>query len=134
IIATVFSDHFCNAVFPSSFVSVFLIKIVGILGIVLITLINATGARVGAKVANIFFILNVTALASIATIGIIASSSGQGEGIGKSSYGWFGTNKTAEGTQAWAQIGNLVTALFGALFCYGGWETVNPFGPSSIIV
>lgn len=129
IITGVFAQYFCRAMLGFADPPYLLIKIVGLAGLWLMTAVNCLGARTGANVANAFFLLKLCALSSIIFVGfgswilsrrnetpIImpqAVFSAQGE-----EESWF--NK----------VDNTVTAIFGALFCYGGWETVSFNHPS----
>ena len=93
--------------------------------ICLITTVNCLGATSGAKAANIFLVLKMSALCCIIIIGAGAWLGGSGEGVPKSETGWFGLPPESEELPLWQWIGNFVTAIFGAVFCYGGWETVG---------
>jgi L-type amino acid transporter 6 len=124
IIAMVFSDHFCRALLPATWSSLPLSKLVALLGLAFITFINCLGARTGALTANGFLVLKLFAVFSIALIGIGFATTGKSEGPSSSGYGWFGKDPQFDSWTTWAFIGNYVAALFGALFCYGGWETV----------
>ena len=122
VISTVFANHLCHVFLPGTAISPWMIKLVAILGIGAITMVNCAGAKTGVKAATVFFVLKVTAVFSVALFGIGASLLGYGEGV-KSSHGWFDSNDV-ETVGLWARVGNTVTALFGALYCYGGWEAV----------
>jgi L-type amino acid transporter 6 len=124
MIAIVFSDHFCRALLPGKWSSLLLSKLVALLGLAFITLINCLGARTGVLVANGFLVLKLFAVFSIALVGIGFATTGKGEGPSSSGHGWFGKDPRFDSWTTWAFVGNYVMALFGALFCYGGWETV----------
>ena len=59
MIAMIFSDHFSRAIFPATWSSLFLSKLVALLGLTLITFINCLGVRTGALVANGFLVLKL---------------------------------------------------------------------------
>jgi amino acid transporter len=124
MIAMVFSDHFCHAIFPATWSYLLLSKLVALLGLAFITFINCLGARTGALVANGFLVLKLFAVFSIAFTGIGFAITGKNEGPSSSGHGWFGKDSQFDSWTTWVFVGNYVTALFGALFCYGGWETV----------
>ena len=124
MIAMVFSDHFCLAIFPETWSHLLLSKLVALLGLAFITCINCLGARTGAVAANGFLVLKLFAVFSIAFTGIGFAVTGKSEGPSSSDHGWFGKDSQFDSWTIWVFVGNYVTALFGALFSYGGWETV----------
>jgi L-type amino acid transporter 6 len=124
MIAMVFSDHFCHVIFPATWSYPLLSKLVALLGLAFITFINCLGARTGAVAANGFLVLKLFAVFSIAFTGIGFAITGKSEGPSSSGHGWFGKDPQFDSWTIWVFVGNYVTALFGALFCYGGWETV----------
>jgi L-type amino acid transporter 6 len=124
MIATVFSEHVCNAFLPSHSASVWVVKPVAVGGLWVITVVNCLGARTGALVANCFLILKFFLLSSIVFIGLAVAIKGTGNGVPRSSGGWFGDDAGSGKGSLWLMVGGYVTALYGALFCYGGWETV----------
>ncbi|KAN0070612.1 Amino acid permease domain containing protein [Elaphomyces granulatus] len=125
VISTVFANHFCHIfVHPRTVISPWLIKLVAIIGIAAITAVNCAGAKTGVKAANVFFVLKLTAVFSVALFGIGASLLGYGEGMRIGGHRWF-DGDYVEPVGLWTQVGNTVTALFGALYCYGGWEAIG---------
>ena len=50
--------------------------------------------------------------------------SGEAEGPSSTHLGWVGHDTEFDGWSVWKLFGNYVTALFGSLFAYGGWEAV----------
>lgn len=89
-----------------------------------VTFINCLGTASGAKAANVFLVLKVSALCSIIALGLVAWVGGRGDGVPASpGSGWFGEPPLENPREA-VSVGGLVTATFGAVFCYGGWETV----------
>lgn len=95
----------------------------GCIGVV--TLINCHGASSGAKAANVFLVLKLSALCSIVVLGLATWVGGGGDGVPASGEegGWFGAPPAERPGEA-LSVGGFVTATFGAVFCYGGWETV----------
>lgn len=120
IIATIFAEHLSRAIFPEAWVSIWLDKLVALVGLALITALNCVGTNTGASAANAFLVLKLSALFSIVLIGFVA-------GATKDSAESTEPSQVVEpdDVQVWNIIGEYVTALFGALFCYGGWETVS---------
>lgn len=91
-----------------------------------LTVVNCLGATSGAKAANMFLMLKLSALGSIILMGLFALVTGwRADGVPASETGWFGWSEEDREKQAWQLLGEFVTATFGAVFCYGGWETVR---------
>ncbi|ORY71245.1 large neutral amino acids transporter small subunit 1 [Pseudomassariella vexata] len=125
VISTIFAQYLMQAVWPSEPAAPWLLKCVAVGCIVTLTLVNCMGATAGAKVANVFLLLKLSALGAIVLLGLIVYTAGYGEGVPASDSGWFGAQPEQPEWDAWQWMGNFGTALFGALFCYGGWETVG---------
>lgn len=123
IIATIFADYLIHA-FVGETEPRWVLKAVAVLCIAAVTFVNCLGTTAGAKAANFFLILKLTALSSIVVLGGLVWLFGYGAGVPSSETGWFGSTPRDD-VSTWVAIGNFVTALFGALFCYGGWETVR---------
>jgi solute carrier family 7 (L-type amino acid transporter), member 6 len=126
IIATIFADYLTNAFVSQPVESLWILKLVAVGCIGMITCINCLGSTAGAKVANLFLVLKLGALGSIIAIGGIVWFFGYGEGVQASEDGWFGWTRDQADTALWDKLSSTTTALFGALFCYGGWESVSP--------
>jgi len=122
-IATILANYLATAVSPVDTAPLLLSKLIGVIAIAVIAGLNCAGTKAGPKVANAFLILKLLLVTSIVTIGMIACWK-NGKGVPSSESGWFGTVGSTEPT-TWTRFGSLVTALFGALFCYGGWESVT---------
>jgi solute carrier family 7 (L-type amino acid transporter), member 6 len=125
MIAMVFSEHFCRAMLPAAWVSLSLSKLVALFGLALITYVNCLGARTGALIANGFLILKLFAVFSIASLGLALVTRGGYEGPSLGSSGWFGEDVTLGERSTWMMLGDYVRAIYGVLFCYGGWEMVS---------
>ena len=90
-----------------------------------ITAVNCLGATSGARAANVFLMLKLSALGSIVLMGLFAMVTGwRADGVPASGTGWFGRSEGDTEKPPWQLVGDFVTATFGAVFCYGGWETV----------
>lgn len=97
-----------------------------------ITAVNCLGATSGAKAANVFLMLKLSALGSIILMGLFALVTGRrADGVPASGTGWFGQSEEDRETPLWQLLGDFVTATFGAVFCYGGWETVRSLTPDT---
>ncbi|KAI2623433.1 amino acid/polyamine transporter I [Xylaria nigripes] len=126
VISTIFADYILKALQPSDPIPPSSTKLVSIGCVVSLILINCLGATAGAKAANIFMFLKITALGSIIVIGLGTYLTGHGDGVPASKTGWFGWNPgTPNESGLWESLGSYSTALFAALFCYGGWENVG---------
>ncbi|KAK3944197.1 large neutral amino acids transporter small subunit 1 [Diplogelasinospora grovesii] len=124
IISTIFADYLLSSFLETH--SPLAVKGLALLCIVGITTVNCLGSTAGAKAANLFLVLKLAALGGVVVIGGVTWAWGYGEGVPLSDDGWFGI-PAEEDMVIWssAGLGNVATALFGALFCYGGWETVG---------
>jgi L-type amino acid transporter 6 len=109
-------------------------KAVALMAVWVITLLNCLGAYAGAHMAMGFLVLKISAIVSIIGTGMVIGLLGGGEGVGRSHLGWFGTEASSVvqsydgGGSVWAMFGEYVTALFAALWVYGGWEAVSSRG------
>ena len=127
IIAMVFAENLGIALNPDWTMPVWQMKVVAVVGVGLITFINCLGSMAGAKAAISFLALKLFAVFSIGIIGI-------GVGLGASNQDpqplptkWFteDPNPDRQNMRLWTAVGEYITAVYGALFCYGGWETVS---------
>ena len=129
IIAIVFSDYFCGAVFSTPLTSTWIGKTVAMLGLWIVTLVNCLGVKTGPKAANAFLVLKVFAVYSIIIIGVATISRGKAAAMNAEGFSWFQTESTSHyqenGSKAWFWLGEYVTAFYGALFCFAGWESVS---------
>lgn len=127
VIATIFADYLLKAIWPfDEPTSPLTMKLVGVGCVVILTFINCLGAIAGAKAANVFLLLKLTALGSIIILGFVVYLFGYGDGVPASEGGWFGWDPTTQpDLTTWQWLGDFCTALFGALFCYGGWESIG---------
>ncbi|KAI1827945.1 amino acid/polyamine transporter I [Xylaria intraflava] len=126
VISTIFADYLLKALQPSDPIPPFTTKIVAISCVISLILVNGLGATAGAKAANVFMVLKLTALGSIIATGLIVYFFGHGNGVPSSEAGWFGWDQGAPNdTSLWGSLGGFSTAVFAALFCYGGWENAS---------
>jgi amino acid transporter len=123
VIATVLGDYLSSTMSPSNQPITIISKVLGTLFIVIITFINCLGARTSRNVATGFLVFKLILAFSIISIGISFCFK-SGEGVPSSGLGWFGVTNPST-VSIWARLGNIVTAMLGALFCYGGWESVR---------
>ena len=125
MIAMIFAENMGSAIVPTSILPVWEVKTLAIIGIVLITFINCLGTIAGARVANAFLILKLLAIFSIACTGITMGVMGFQNHESKPQ--WFASDPDPrrQTMVAWAKAGEYITAIYGALFCYGGWESVS---------
>ena len=125
MIAMIFAENFISAAVPLGVLPVWEVKILAILGIAFITLINCLGTIAGARAANAFLILKLLAISSIAITGIFVGVTGRHSQEFKPE--WFASDPDPHRQTMlnWAKAGEYITAIYGALFCYGGWESVS---------
>ena len=125
MVAMVFSDHLGRAVFPEASISIWLSKLLAFLALTLIVFINCLGTRTGALVANGFLMIKLFAVFSIALLGAVFAFIGHYAAWKLPPEGWFAGSAGSADQSVWTVLGDYVTAIFGVLFCYGGWETVS---------
>ena len=127
IIAMVFAENVGMAFSPDWTMPVWQMKFGAVVGLGVITFVNCLGRMAGARIAIVFLALKLFAVFSIGIIGV-------GVGLGPRTQDpqwvatkWFAKdpNPDRQNTHLWAAAGEYVTAVYGALFCYGGWETVS---------
>ena len=125
MIAMIFAENFSSAIVPIGLLRAWEIKILAILGIMLVTFINCLGTIAGARVANAFLILKLIAISSIAITGVIVGVGGLRSH--EPERGWFANDPDPhrQTMVMWAQAGEYITAIYGALWCYSGWESVS---------
>ncbi|KAE8452143.1 hypothetical protein EG329_001610 [Mollisiaceae sp. DMI_Dod_QoI] len=124
IISGIFAEHLNSIILPETWRTEWLNKLVALLGAVVITVVNCWGTNTGASAANAFFLLKVVGLFSIVVIGLVIGVSGKGNDL----TAWIPdkvAQETDEPVALWVLVGEYTTAMFGALFTYGGWETAN---------
>lgn len=133
IIGTIFADYFTGALLPDLWSSIWINKFIAIIALWLITGLNCLGQHTGAHVANGFLVLKLFGLFSIVAIGLVMGVVGKSLGNDQANQSNWSNNRHApprsslqvSDTSLWQMIGQYVTALFSALFCYGGWEAVS---------
>ncbi|KAI8625147.1 amino acid/polyamine transporter I [Xylariaceae sp. FL1651] len=129
VIATIFAEYLLSTLWwPSSDGPIlpWATKIVALSCVATLTVINCVGTTAGAKAANVFLLLKLCALGSIILIGLATYVFGDGEGVPASEAGWFGWDRaTVTEPSIWESLGSFSTAVFAALFCYGGWENIG---------
>jgi amino acid transporter len=121
VIASIFASYVLGGAVASPLV----LKAVALLCVWAVTFVNCLGATAGANAANLFLVLKLCALGAIIVLGSVTWVLGYGDGVPSTESGWFGNSPDQGEIPAWTWMGNFATALFGALFCYGGWETVS---------
>ena len=125
MIAMIFADNLSSAAMPIGVLPGWGVKTLAILGLVWITVINCLGTIAGARAANVFLIWKLLAIFSIAVTGIVVGVTGLHPLEPKPE--WFANDPDPHRQTMldWAKAGEYITAVYGALFCYGGWESVS---------
>ncbi|MCJ1459612.1 Y+L amino acid transporter [Mycoblastus sanguinarius] len=125
MIAMIFAENLSVTALPAGLLSAWGVKTIAILGLILITFINCLGTMAGARAANAFLLLKLLAVFSIVATGIV---------VGVVRYyshelelEWFASDPDPrrQTMPNWTKAGEYITAIYGALFCYGGWESVS---------
>ena len=126
-IGIVFAENLAIAFASNGILPTWQLKMIAILAIFAITSINCLGSIAGARAANTFLLLKILAIFSIAAIGIGVSILRISHGSQQSGHEWFAEDPDPlrRNMGTWTKLGEYITAAFGALFCYGGWETVS---------
>jgi amino acid transporter len=116
--AIVFAENTVRGVAPEALADRVLVKGVAVVGLAAVLLVNCRGARTGARVGDWFMWMKVVIIVSIPCLGVVSL--------------WTVGRPPAkvgpvlpEVGDPWMFVGEYTTALFGALFCYGGWETAR---------
>ena len=127
VTAMIFAENLSASIASKDVISPWQIKVVAIAGLFLITLVNCSGRVAGARVANMFLFFKLLAISSIAVIGAVAGIMRSRQSSQPSEFEWFGKDPdlNRQAMPIWTRVGEYITAIYGALFCYGGWETVS---------
>ncbi|KAI9858091.1 MAG: Y+L amino acid transporter [Trichoglossum hirsutum] len=132
VISMIFAEHVVNVIIPGG--GLLVNKGMALVGVWGVTVVNCAGTHTGASVANGFLVMKLFAITSIVVIGAVVGLRGDGEGVGKNALGWFEVvdipkpsihRRGAEPDDLWTSFGGYVTAVFAALYCYGGWESIG---------
>jgi solute carrier family 7 (L-type amino acid transporter), member 6 len=121
MVALVFSEYLFKTLSPDHDVDVWVLKGTALLAITSITLLNFMGTHVGTSAANVFLVLKLFAIGTIAVAGVV-----------------FAINDFARGnvvapiaapdpgdSSLWARVGGFTDAILASLFAYGGCESVS---------
>jgi len=122
MVALVFSEYLFRAALPAQEVSAWVLKATALSAIILVTTLNCVSTSAGTSAANFFLFLKIFGLGSVVVAGLALA-------ITKSMHrGGNAQPKVTDGTEdswIWMGFGNFTDAVFAALFCYGGWESVG---------
>jgi amino acid transporter len=118
--AIVFAENAVRGVAPEALADRVLVKAVAVAGLAGVLAVNCRGARTGARVGDVFMWMKVVIIASIPVLGVVSLWTVRRDPPGK-----VDPPAPPEVGDPWTVVGEVTTALFGALFCYGGWETVS---------
>ena len=126
MIAMIFAENIGSAFTADRTVSEWQSKSIAILGLFAVTFINCSGTIAGARAANAFLVLKLLAITSIIAIGLAVGINVTGSGS-RIAVTWFAEDPDPDrrNMQIGTKTGEYITAVYGALFCYGGWETVS---------
>lgn len=120
MVSVICVENLCRGLTPTASVPAFVVKAIAMSLFVVIVYINCKGSRMSAWVGNTFLALKLFTLVSVSLLGFGAFVFHQPKM--KQNIANDHIVSTEEGL--WSIAGSYVTALFGVLFCYGGWETV----------
>ena len=121
MVALVFSEYLFKTLSPDHDVDVWVLKGTALLAIASITLLNFMGTHVGTSAANVFLVLKVFALGTIAVAGVVFAVSDftRGEVVAPPAAPDPGDSSL------WASVGGFTDAILASLFAYGGCESVS---------
>jgi L-type amino acid transporter 6 len=123
-VSMVFANHLIGAMNPILPENVIIKKLIALGALAFVTYMNCLGAKISADFAKSFLVLKFAALGSIIIFGLALGPSNKDTA---SESDWFSSDENFSGglRDAWHIVGELVSAVLGTLFCYGGWETVS---------
>lgn len=126
MIAMIFAENIGSAFTADGILSEWQSKSIAVLGLFFITFINCSGTIAGARAANAFLVLKLLAITSIIAIGLAVEINATGGGS-RIVVTWFAEDPDPgrRNMEIGKKTGEYITAVFGALFTYGGWETVS---------
>lgn len=125
MIAMIFAESLSSAVTPVGVFPVWGVKILAISGTVMINSINCLGTIGGARTANALLVLKLLAIFSIAVTGIAVVMTGLHSHEPGSERFASDLDPHRQTMLNWDKAGEYITAIYGALFCYRGWESVS---------
>ena len=117
--AIVFAENTVRGVAPGALADRVLVKAVAAAGLAAVLAVNCRGARPGARVGDAFMWMKVVIIVSIPCLGVVSLWTVRRDPPGEA------PPAPPDVGDPWTFVGEYTTALFGALFCYGGWETVG---------
>ena len=124
MVSLVFAEYLFRAVRPDQDVSDWHLKGAALLAMMLITWLNCIGTKMGAGIGNVFLVLKLLGLFSIALLGLVflvfTGSSGHPRGMNPT----VASQDSTSAPSGWSSFGNFTDAVLAALFAYGGWESV----------
>ena len=126
MIAMIFAENIGSAFTADGIMSEWQSKSIAVLGLFFVTFVNCSGTITGARAANGFLVLKLLAISSIIVIGLVVGINVTG-GDSRIAVTWFAEDPDPDrrNMQIGTKTGEYIKAVFGALFTYGGWETVS---------
>ena len=130
MIAMVFAEYLYKGfAIDQADISLWVLKPVALLAIGLITYLNCMGTLKAANTANVFLVLKISTLGTIASLGFLAAVGGLSHRTSSQEQG----QQYLEGISAvhstpYREFRNGTDAVLAALFAYGGWESVGFVG------
>ena len=134
VVAGVGAEYVCGAFAQGGkeAVSGWVVKAVALVGLWIVTGVNCLGARMGSRIASGFLVLKIGLLLSIVGIGLGFLVMGRAPSADLEGFGWWSSQPPngveedkADGRTGLYWIGEYSIAIFGGIWCYGGWEMVR---------
>lgn len=120
MISIIFANQILGIISTTLTASMVWTKIIALTVLGVLAFVNCIGTKTGAKLANVFLVVKIFIVYSIAFLGLAWALYD-----GNPSTTKAGDDQPNEALFEQQTTADYVTALFGVLFCYGGWETVN---------
>ncbi|KAI1817448.1 large neutral amino acids transporter small subunit 1 [Poronia punctata] len=132
MISFIFAEHFSKLVWGIEDPDSKVLTVVALVGIAVVTFINCLGSTSGARVANVFLVLKLATVASVVIGGLFFlgfAPEGSRHQVGENGTTSdplvaIHTGDPNDGSPAKLHV-DYVSAVFGALFAYGGWENIG---------
>jgi solute carrier family 7 (L-type amino acid transporter), member 6 len=131
LVSLILAEHLSSAVWPDKVDEKWINVSIALFTVIFMTLFNTLGTSTGARAANLFLLLKLMIAASIIIVGLsygaINYHSTSKPQLRHPSRGVSAVERTTFDDHVFG-ISDAVSAVFGALFAYGGWENVKTLG------
>jgi amino acid transporter len=137
LVSLILAEHLSSAIWPDKGNGKWINVSIALFSVVFTTLFNTLGTITGARAANVFLLLKLVIAASIIVIGwsygAIHYFSTSGPQLRHANHSVIAKERTTIDDHVFG-ISDAVSAVFGALFAYGGWENVKTLRALLLII